>query len=420
MALDVQSIRARFPSLHPPTRAGSPPVFFDNPAGTQVPQAVIDAVSGYYREMNANSGGAFATSERSDAMVRETRARAADFLHAASPDEVVFGPNMTTLNFALSRALEHRLKPGDEIVVTRMDHDANVAPWLRLAADPRVKLRWVDIRPEDATLDMDSLEAALSHKTKIVATVHASNAVGTVNPIRHIAGMAHVAGALHVVDAVQSAPHVPIDVQALGCDFLLCSSYKFYGPHLGILWGRADLLASLPVQKVRPQKDAAPYRWETGTPPFELIAGLGATFAYLAEIGREAGQADAAQFPGFEGRALDLKRAMAAIRQYERGLVTRLIDVLQAFPDIQIYGITEPSRYDERVPTVVFTHARHSAQDVARHLARRDIYVWDGDYYAPEIMKRLRHAEDGLVRVGLAHYNTVEEIDRLDAALRSL
>jgi len=254
MVFDVKRVRAHFPML-----GKDETIFLDNPAGTQVPQQVVDAVSDYYLNMNANSGGRFKSSQQTDAMVESVREKVADFLNAPDASEVVFGANMTTLNFSLSRALAKTLKAGDEVVLTRMDHDGNVAPWLRIAEDYNLVVRWVDILTEDCTLDLDSLEAALTERTKIVATVHASNAVGTINPVARIGEMAHAANALYVVDAVQSAPHVPLDVQAIGCDFLLCSAYKFFGPHIGILWGRYDLLAQLPVYKVRPSKDKAPY-----------------------------------------------------------------------------------------------------------------------------------------------------------------
>jgi cysteine desulfurase family protein (TIGR01976 family) len=242
----------------------------------------MDAVTEYYMTMNANHDGAFATSQKSDAMVHSAREKAAALLNANCPEEIVFGPNMTTLSFALSRTIGKTLKPGDEIVLTRMDHDANVTPWTRIAEDYDLVVRWVDIHDEDCTLDMDTLEAALTDRTKVVATVHASNAVGTINPVEQIADMAHAAGALYVVDAVQSTPHLTIDVQAIGCDFLLCSAYKFFGPHIGILWGKYDLLAELPAYKVRPALDVPPYRWETGTPSFETIHGTAAAIDYLA------------------------------------------------------------------------------------------------------------------------------------------
>jgi cysteine desulfurase family protein (TIGR01976 family) len=412
MSLDLQAIRAQFP-IHDA-------IYLDNPAGTQVPQRVIDAVSHYYHTMNANSGGAFATSQRTDAMVQSVREKMADFLNAPSSNEIVFGPNMTTLNFSLSRAIAKTLSPGDEIVLTRMDHDANVSPWLLIAQDYGLVVRWVDIHTDDCTLDMDSLEAALTDRTKVVATVHASNAVGTINPVAQIAQMAHAAGALYVVDAVQSAPHLPIDVQAIGCDFLLCSAYKFFGPHIGILWGRYDLLASLPAYKVRPSKDQPPYRWETGTASFETIAGVGAAVDYFAAIGQQYGANYAGQFPDFTGRRLELKTAMAVLGEYERELVAHLIEVLQGIAGVTIAGITDPARYGERVPTVVFIKAGHTPEAIAQYLAAHNIYVWDGNYYAVEIMNRLEQGEHGMVRVGLAHYNTHEEIDRLGTVLGQL
>jgi cysteine desulfurase family protein (TIGR01976 family) len=316
---------------------------------------------------------------------------------------------MTTLNFGMSRALAHTLRPGDEIVLTRMDHDANVSPWLRVAQDLGLTVRWVDIRTEDCTLDMDSLEAALNERTRLVATVHASNAAGTINPVRHIAAMAHAAGALHVVDAVQSAPHLLIDVQAIGCDFLLCSAYKFFGPHAGILWGRRDLLEALPAYKVRPAKDRAPYRWETGTPAFELIAGIGAALRYLASLAGD----DAPTRAAFE-------RSFALMGEYERVLAAHLLDVLRSASGVHIAGITDMARAHERVPTIIFQHEKYTPLQIAEHLAHDDIYVWDGNYYAVEIMDRLGRAQEGMVRVGLAHYNTHAEIDRFAESLHRL
>lgn len=419
MTLDVQRIRAQFPSLNQPVAADVLPVFLDNPAGTQVSQSVIDAVTDYYLHKNANAGGVFATSQRNDEMVASVREIAADFFNAPSADEIVFGPNMTTLNFSLSRALAKTLLAGDEIVITCMDHDANVSPWLRIASDYDLTIRKVDIRVEDCTLDMGSLEAALSERTKIVATVHASNAVGTINPISQIAQMTHAAGALHIVDAVQSAPHIPLDVQAIGCDFLLCSAYKFFGPHIGLMWGRYDLLQSLPAYKVRPAKDTAPERWETGTPSFETIAGVGAALSYLASMADLVD--DQPQLNGsYSGRRLALKQAMTAISLYERELAANLIAALMAVPGVTIAGITDPTRYGQRVPTVAFVREGYTPEEIATHLAKQHIYVWHGNYYAVEIMERLNRSEHGMVRIGLAHYNTHDEIDRLIAALMSM
>lgn len=404
MSFPVTALRSQFPAL---ASAGARPIFFDNPAGTQVPQAVIEAVTGYWRTMNANSGGQFRTSVDSDAMVHRVREQLAAFLNAPSPEEIVIGANMTTLNFALSRALARTFKPGDELVVTRMDHDANVAPWLRIAADGGLTVRWVDVRP-DGTLDLDSLDAALTPRTRLVASVHASNALGTINPVGEIARRAHAVGAVHVVDAVQSAPHLALDVQAIGCDFLLCSSYKFFGPHQGILWGRYDLLASLPAYKVRPSKDVPPYRWETGTPAFELIAGIGGAIDYLASLGH--------------GTTLreQLVSAYAAMGGYERELTDHLLDVLEETPGVRISGLTDRARLTERVPTVIFALGEELPEVTARRLAADGIYVWDGDYYAFEVMKVLHREREGMVRVGLAHYNTHDEVDEFGAALRRL
>lgn len=414
---DISQVRAQFPSLQRTLDDGSLPIFFDNPAGTQVPRTVIDAVVEYYTTMNANSGGVFYTSRQTDAIVEQARQAMADFLNAPSADEIVFGPNMTTLCFALSRALAKTLEQGDEIILTRMDHDANVAPWLLIAQDHGLVVKWVDIITADCTLDLNTLESALSERTRIVAVVHASNAVGTINPISHIVQMAHAAGALVVVDAVQSAPHVPLDVQALDCDFLLCSAYKFFGPHIGILWGRSDLLTQLPVYKVRPSKDVIPYRWETGTPSFETIHGVAAAIQYLSSLHTDE---DSNAWHGLTGRRLALKQAMSAVQQYERRLVTELIDGLKAISGVKIAGITDPQQFDQRVPTVAFVKNGHTPSAVAQYLAQHHIYVWSGNYYAMEIMNRLGYPVEGMVRVGLAHYNTHDEVRRLLDALEAL
>jgi selenocysteine lyase/cysteine desulfurase len=278
-------------------------------------------------------------------------------------------------------------------------------------------VQWVDINEEDCTLDMGSLEAVLNENTKIVATVHASNAVGTINPIKAIAEMAHAAGALYIVDGVQSVPHVPIDVQAIGCDFLLCSAYKFFGPHLGVMYGRYDLLDELPAYQVRPAKPVPPGKWETGVQSFESINAINATIAYLASIGERYGEGD---FPGFSGRRLQLKQGMAAIQLYEAEMAAYLIERLQAIPGLRVYGITDPARMMERVPTVSFTMEGHLPEQMGQYLAENDIYLWTGDYYAIEIMKRLGQSAHGMVRVGLAHYNTQSEVDRLIDLLAAL
>lgn len=405
MTFPIEQIRSQFPSLHQKID-GVQPVYLDNPAGTQVPQRVIDAVSEYYRTMNANQGGAFATSRATDAMVQEAREIAADFLNAPRADEIVFGANMTTLNFAFSRALARTLPDDTEIVLTRMDHDANVSPWLAVARDRGFPVKWVDFDPESATLDLASLEAALTEKTRVVAAVHASNALGTINPVKQIADMAHAAGAIFVMDAVQSAPHVALDVQQIGCDVLLCSAYKFFGPHIGVMWARYDLLESLPAYKVRPSYDKPPFRWETGTPSFETISGTAEAIRYLESVGGNQ------QIAGYEGRRLRLKQAFATMNEYETQLAEHLIKGLQAIPGVRITGITDMTRMHDRVATVIFSKDGYHPDEVAQHLANQQIFVWSGNYYAVEVMARLGRTDTGLVRVGAAHYNTIAELDQ--------
>ncbi len=414
MAFDCEKIRAHFPSLSEQEQ-GRVPVFLDNPAGTQVPQEVFDAVHEYYLKSNANHGGVFPTSIRSDAMIQMARSAMADLIGAASPDEIIFGPNMTTLTFGISRAIGRILKAGDEIVVTRLDHDANIAPWLALEEERGVCVKWADIHPEDCTLDMTSLETALTRKTKIVAVCYASNAVGTINDIQCIIRLAHDAGAMVFVDAVQYAPHGPIDVRSLECDFLACSAYKFFGPHIGALYGRYDLLDRLPAYKVRPAGDLPPDKFETGTQNHECIAGTIGALSYLEWLG--AGSSTDAP----ASRRQRLLAAMAAIKAYEQNLSRALIEGLRSIPSIKIWGITDLQRLEHRVPTVSFTHAVHSPCAIAEYLASRGIYVWDGNYYALAIMERLRlQAGGGMVRIGPVHYNTAEEVQRLVDILREM
>jgi cysteine desulfurase family protein (TIGR01976 family) len=410
--LDVQSVRKNFPSLQQ-THYGREVVFFDNPGGTQVPRSVVDAMAHYLLHDNANHGGAYATSRRSDAMIEEAHRAMADMLGASSPDEIVFGPNMTSLTFSLSRALGRWLKAGDEIVVTRLDHDADISPWMLLARDTGANLRWVDFRTEDCTLDMDDLERRLSRKTKLVACAYASNAVGTINDVKSITEMAHHAGALIFIDAVQYAPHALIDVQALDCDFLACSAYKFFGPHEGILYGKYDLLDRLPAYKVRPAKDRPPYKFETGTQNHEGIAGTLAAVQYLASLSGK---------PYENANRRDrLSAAMEAIEAYERALVSRLIAGLEQISGLRIYGITDPSFFDRRVPTVAFRMEGFSPRRVAEYLGEKGIFVWDGNYYALAVTERLDFEDKGgMVRVGLVHYNTQEEVDRLIEELRRM
>jgi len=397
--LDLASVRRQFPALGLRVN-GDPVVYLDNPAGTQVPQRVIDRTAEYWRVMNANHGGVFATSGRSDARIDEVRSAAAAFLHAGSPQEVVFGANMTTLTFAFSRAIARELSPGDEIVVTRLEHDGNVAPWLALE-DQGIRVRVADIRLPECTLDMRDLERQITGRTRLVAITHASNAVGTIPDLKAAARLAHAVGAWLWVDAVHYGPHGPIDVQAVDCDFLVCSSYKFYGPHLGLLYGRRELLQRLRPYKVRPATDELPSRWETGTPNLECLSGLLGAFEYLADVGGS----DRVDRPAFEA-------AMVRIQAHERALGARLIDGLQRIPGIQLHGIIDPARLDERVPTVSLTWPPHQPEALARWLAERQIFTWHGDHYATELMRRLGLQDSGgTLRIGVAHYNTGSEID---------
>jgi len=408
---DVQAIRRRFPALAEP-HGEQPLALFDGPGGTQVPETVIEAVSNYYRESNANSGGAFATSERSDAVAHEAHAAMADFFGAADPASIKFGANMTTLTFHISRSIGATLSPGDEIVVTTLDHSANVDPWRAMAADRGLTVRVVDIRPDDVSLDLASLDDVLGPRTKVVAFGWASNAVGTITRAADVVFRAHQVGALAYVDAVHFAPHDAMDVHTLDADFVVCSPYKFFGPHAGVLYGKPDLLASLPAYKVRPAHD----RFETGTPNLEGMAGVLAAVEYLAWVGRTQGVAE-----DVTTRRLTLHAAMTAIRSYEMELYGRLADGLEAIPGIRIHGITDRGQFDRRVPTAALTIDGVHPRAAAEALGRDGIATWDGDFYATGLVERLGLAESGgLLRIGLVHYNTADEVDRLLESLERI
>jgi cysteine desulfurase family protein (TIGR01976 family) len=420
MTLDVAQIRQHFPSLAL-EQNGRPVVYMDNPGGTQVTRECIVAITDYLTTANANTHGAFLTSARTDAILTEARAAMADFLHAADPREIVFGPNMTTLTFAMSRAIGRALQPGDEIVVTALDHDANVAPWLALAEDRGCVAQMAEVNTSDGTLDMDDLRQKITPRTKVVAVGYASNAVGTINDVATVIGWAKEVGALTWIDAVQFAPHGPIDVQALGCDFLACSSYKFFGPHLGIVYGRLPLLESLRAYKVRPADDEPPGKWETGTQNHECLAGLVGTLNYLEALGRIFQDGATSQFPQMTGRARTLHVAMAALQAYEQTLARQLLAGLVELPGAHIYGLTSAADLARRVPTVALTIEGHSPRALAEALGERGIFCWDGNYYAVTLMERLGLEESGgALRIGLAHYNTADEVDLLLGALHEI
>lgn len=409
MTLDVQALRDRFPALAQ-LHAGRPLTFFDGPGGTQVPDVVIDAVADYYRQANANHGGAFATSRRSDEIVEAAHDALADLLGVSS-GELTVGPNMTTLTFHLSRSISRAFTPGDEIVVTGLDHSANVDPWLAAAEDRGLVVRWWEPDLADCTLRLDGLAALLTDRTRLVAVGWASNAVGTINPIPEIAELAHDAGAWVYVDAVHAAPHLALDARAVGADFVAASVYKFFGPHLGIVYGRQELLDRLTPYKVRP----AEHRFETGTGDFEGQAGALAAIGYLEDVGRMAGAPPAAS------RRERLMAGMGAIRATELALYSRLDAGLAAIPGVRRYGIVEPDRFTDRTPTAAITVAGRRADEVARRLGAAGIAVWDGDFYATGLIERLGLVDQGgLVRIGLTHYNTAAEVDAALAAVRQI
>lgn len=414
--LDVPALRAHFPSLAR-TIDGRQVAYLDGPGGTQVPAECIAAISTYLERSNANHGGAFTASVETDAMLDDVHAAGADFLGAHDPGEIVFGPNMTTITFAVSRAIGRELGPGDEVVVTRLDHDANVAPWLAMAEDRGATVRWIELAEDRATLDLDGIGDLLTPRTKVVAVGMASNALGTVTDVGRVIEMAHAVGALAYVDAVHAAPHLPIDVATLRADLLVTSPYKFFAPHLGMLYGRRELLERFVAYRVRPAGEALPGKWEVGTQNHEALAGLVGTFAYLEALGAAYGDA-AERATDRRGR---LRAAMSAIRAHERDLSLGTLERLGAVPGIRIHGITDPAQVASRVPTFSVTLPGRHPRALAEHLAARAISTWDGDFYAWELVKALGlDDEGGLLRIGLVHYNTLDEVDRLVEALLEL
>ena len=408
---DVAWVRSQFPALSESVN-GQPAAFLDGPGGTQVPHKVILAISDYLQHSNANTCGAYATSRRTDAVIAGARAAMADFL-GCDADEIVFGPNMTTLTFALSRSIGRELGPGDEIVVTHLDHDANVSTW-RSLEERGVTVRFADIQENDCTLDMQHLARQITAKTKLVGVGYASNAVGTINDVKEVVRLAHQVGALAFVDAVHYGPHGLIDVRAIDCDFLACSTYKFFGPHMGVLYGKREHLKRLQPYKVRALVNEVPNRWEMGTLNHECIAGITACVEYLADLGRHVN-------PKSTNRRSALISAFQMIQAYERTLAERMLRGLLDIPGLKVYGVTDLQKLANRTPTFAVRVDGHTPLELATKLGDRGFFTWDGNYYALNLTERLDvEKSGGFLRIGLVHYNTAEEVDGVVAALQAI
>ncbi len=415
MTLNIQKIRNEFPALSRPV------LFLDNPGGTQITRRSLDRIHDYLINKNANHGGAFETSRLSDNLVEEARQAAADFLNAERSDEIIFGPNMTSLTFNISRALAREFNRGDTIVVTRLDHDANISPWLLAAEDRGCRVWWVDFHPEDCTLDVEDFKNAMEENPRLVALGYASNAVGTINPVKELTALAHRAGALVYIDAVQYAPHGPIDVKDLDCDFLVCSAYKYFGPHEGVLYGRYDLLDRLRAYRVRPAPALPPGKFETGTGNFEHMAGTLGALEYFEWIGKEFGSEFREITDDYIGRRRVFKQAMHAIRAYEFEISRTLLQELGDVNGLTLYGITDNRQLEQRVPTFSFTLQGWFPGELAGELDRQGIYTWNGNFYAVAVTERLGlEGNGGLLRSGAVHYNTLDEIRHFGDVLRKI
>jgi len=409
ISLDPVPLRAQFPALQQEVN-GKTAVFLDGPGGTQSPQSVIEAMGSYLQFGSSNLGGSFLTSRHADEVVAQARLAMMDLLNARRPEEIAFGQNMTSLTFSVSRAISRSWQAGDEIIVTRLDHDANISPWLMAAEDRGVTVRWLDFNPADCTLNLADLPGLLNEKTRLLAITAASNAVGSITDLGTAVQLAHAAGALVYVDAVHYTPHGLVDVQAIDCDFLVCSVYKFFGPHTGVLYGKYDLLENMTAYKVRPASAHTPGKWETGTQSFESLAGVTAAVNYLAAIGGKEGS-----------RRQRLERAMVLTKQYEMSLSERFLRGITAVSGLRVYGITDIERLDERTPTFAVSLDGYTPAQVAEYLGSEGIFVWNGHYYAIAVMERLGLLDKGgLVRIGFAHYNTFSEVDRLLMALQEV
>lgn len=410
--LDLSDIRSRFSALNR-TQGRHAVAYFDGPAGSQVPQRVAQAVSSYLLESNANRGAPFATSRQTDAMFEQAGRAVADFVGGGDPREIVFGPNMTSLTYTFSRALSADWSQRDEVIVTRLDHDANVTPWVQAARRAGARVHQVDIHLEDCTLDLEQFESLVNERTRLIAVGYASNATGTINPVHRLCRAARDVGALSYVDAVHYAPHGLIDVAEIGCDFLVCSAYKFFGPHVGLLWARRELLQRLQPARLRPAPDSVPERWMTGTQNHEGIAGVMAAIDYLVSLGEAGGDSESS-------RRLRLGAAFAQIRKHEQTLTMQLLSGLAELPGLRVWGITDPARFDERVPTVSVTHERLTPREMATSLAEEGLWTWPGNHYAQSFSEAAGLEPHGTLRIGLLHYNTSAEVDRLLEALQRL
>ena len=420
MGIEIDAVRKEFPALSLKDN-GKERIYLDNPGGTQVPRQVLERMEHYLIHTNANHGGHFRTSIESDKVLEDAHKAMADLLNAKSKDEIVFGANMTTLTFAVSRSIARLLKPGDTIMLTRMDHDGNVGPWLHLAGDLGLEVRWLNFDFKTYEYDLDEAANLLKDgSVKLAAINYASNCLGTINDVKAITELAHYTDTLVFVDAVQYVPHGPTDVQNIGCDFLVCSPYKFFGPHQGVLWGKAELLFSLEAYKVRPADNNPPGKFETGTQLHEGQAGTLGVLEYIEWIGKTMGGEFQVDFPNFDGRRLHLHTAMLAIQEYEQTLSSRLIEGLQNLSNVDVKGISDKKKQSHRVPTVSFTVKNQNPKDIAMKLAAENIYVWHGHNYALEAIRQLGLEDSGgVVRIGPVHYNTVEEIDRTLEVLKT-
>ena len=413
MNFDLQAIRSQFPALAI-TDNGTRRIYFDNPGGTQVPVSVAEAITDCLLTKNSNLGAFFASSSDADVVVQSAREAMADFLNAPSAEEIIFGQNMTTITLHLSRSIGRLLRTGDEIILTQMDHDANVWPWVLLARDLDLKIRWLPFNTDSFEFDLDDLDNLLTDRTRLVCVGAASNLTGTINDVTAICAKAREAGVLTYIDGVQAAPHVPIDVQEIGCDFYVCSAYKFFGPHQGILWGRREVLEQLEPYKVRPAPAELPWCFETGTQSHEGIAGIAATVDYFASIGRSMAQDHAGNWSHFSGRRQHVHAAMELLFNYEKSLAIHLIEGLVGIDGVNIQGIAAADAMYRRVPSVSFTHKNVPPDVIAAALAKQNIFVWSGHNYAVEVAKTLGiYDSGGVVRIGPVHYNSVAEIDEL-------